>query len=283
VIGAAEPGLLPVGGMAWRVNREAAVLAGGTCALLLQLAHPAVAAGVAEHSDFRAQPFGRLRRTLTASYALAFGADPGVDWAVRHLNAVHAGVRGVVPETGNPYHALDPELLLWVHATLVDTAIRVYQRFVEPLTDAQADAVHRDMRPAAEALGIPSDLVPASLGELRAWMDERIESGEVRVGPTARALLPSVLYPLPAIPRWIWDLGHLVSLSTLDPRIRRQYRIGWSPARERGIDRLAEASRYLLPRLPEALRVLPGLRRGPGIMPGPAPAHAMRSRGRGGA
>ena len=112
-------------------------------------------------------------------------------------------------------------------------------------------------------------------------MDERIESGEVRVGPTARALLPSVLYPLPAIPRWMWDLGHLVSLSTLDPRIRRQYRIGWSPARERGIERLAAASRTVLPVLPEVLRVVPAGRQGPGIMPAPAPASAERPRGRG--
>ena len=129
-----DPGLFGPGSMAWRIDGEVLVLAGGTCALLMQLAHPAVAAGVDQHSDFRADPFARLRRTLTSSYAVAFGTASDAEAAIRRVNAIHAAVRGHVPETGAAYHATDPALLLWVHATLVDTALRVYDRYVAPLT-----------------------------------------------------------------------------------------------------------------------------------------------------
>ncbi|HEY7451945.1 MAG TPA: oxygenase MpaB family protein, partial [Candidatus Limnocylindria bacterium] len=127
-------GLFEPGSVSWRVDREAVVLAGGTCALLLQVAHPAVAAGVDAHSDFRADPFARLRRTLGASWSIVFGDRSSAERAIRRINAVHELVRGVVPETGAPYRALDPELLLWVHATLVDTALRMHDRFVAPLS-----------------------------------------------------------------------------------------------------------------------------------------------------
>jgi uncharacterized protein (DUF2236 family) len=256
----AEGGLLPVGGIAWRINREAVVLAGGSCALLMQLSHPSVAAGVAQHSDFQSRPFGRLRRTLVASYAIAFDSPPGSDRAIRHLNSIHAAVRGVEPESGRPYDALDSDLQLWVHATLVDTAARVYDRFVTPLSTLEADAFVREMHAPAVALGIRAADLPDSLADLRAWMAEQVASGEVRVGETARGLLPAVLYPVPGIPRWLWDAAHLVSLSTLDSAIRRQYGLGWTPARERGVERLARASRRVLPLLPVALRVVPHAR-----------------------
>jgi uncharacterized protein (DUF2236 family) len=126
----ADRGLFGPLSVSWRIDREVMVLAGGSGALLMQLAHPAVAAGVAEHTDFRADPFARLRRTLAATHAVVFGSTPRAERAIRRVNAIHAAVRGKVPETGEPYRALDPTLLLWVHATLVDTAIRVSDRFV---------------------------------------------------------------------------------------------------------------------------------------------------------
>ncbi len=89
-----DPGLFGPGSMAWRVDGEMLVLAGGSCALLMQLAHPAVAAGVDQHSDFRADPFARLRRTLTSSYAVAFGTASEAEAAIRRVNAIHAVVRG---------------------------------------------------------------------------------------------------------------------------------------------------------------------------------------------
>lgn len=255
-----DAGLFGPGSMSWRVDGEVLVLAGGSCALLMQLAHPAVAAGVAQHSDFQDDPFARLRRTLAASYAVVFGNRARAERAISRMNAIHTTVSGTIPETGGAYSALDPALMLWVHATLVDTAIRVYDRFVAPLTDEEAEAYHAEAREIALRLRIPDASLPSTLRELRAEMERLIGSGEVRVSPTARALAPAVLYPTRFPPRPIWDLAHLVSLSVLPPAIRDGYGIRWSPRRERGVALLAAASRRALPLVPSALRRVPAAR-----------------------
>ncbi|HEY7738335.1 MAG TPA: oxygenase MpaB family protein [Candidatus Limnocylindria bacterium] len=242
------------------MDREALVLAGGTCALLLQVAHPAVAAGVDAHSDFRADPFARLRRTLGTSWAIAFGDRSTAERAIGRINAVHRVVNGVVTETGRPYRALDPELLLWVHATLVDTALRMHDRFIARLSPDEMDTYHREAAEIAIRLGVPERMIPASLADLRAWMDARIASGEVRVGPTARSLAPFILYPTAFPPRVAWDAAHLASISILDPRIRRQYGLPWNARRDRGVARLAAVSRRLYPLLPTRVRHVPPAR-----------------------
>lgn len=256
----ADHGLFGPESLSWRIDREVLVLAGGSCALLMQLAHPAVAAGVAEHSDFRSDPFARLRRTLAATYAVVFGSTQRAERAIRRMNAIHASVAGTVPETGEPYSALDPALLLWVHATLVDTAIRVYDRFVARLSYEEAEAYHAEARQIAIRLGAADASLPGTLRDLRAEMDRLIRSGEVRVSDTARSLAPAVLYPTRFPPRLVWDLAHLVSLSVLPPAIRRGYGIRWSPRRERGIELLASTSRGLLPLVPDLLRHAPAAR-----------------------
>jgi uncharacterized protein (DUF2236 family) len=250
-------GLFGPGSASWRVDREVVVLAGGTAALLLQLAHPAVAAGVAQHSRFQEDPFARLRRTLTASFSVVFGTTQRAQRALDRIDHVHGFVRGTVPETGDPYGARDPELLLWVHATLIDTALRVYDRFVAPLSPDEAEAYHREGREIAIRLGVPAAVAPASLTELRGWMQERIMTGDVRVTPTARRLGQSVLYPTRLPPKWIWDLAHMPSVSILPPPIRAGYGIIWNQSRERGVERLAVASRGVLPLLPRGLRYVP--------------------------
>jgi uncharacterized protein (DUF2236 family) len=233
------------------------VLAGGTCALLLQLAHPAVAAGVAQHSDFRADPFARLRRTLHATFEVVFGTTQRAGRSLARIDAIHGQVQGVVPESGVAYQARDPRLLLWVHATLVDTAIRIYDRFVTPLAPDEAQEYHSECARVAVALGVPAELVPATLVDLRAEMGRMIADGEVSVTPTARELSQAVLYPTRFPPRFVWDAAHLASISVMPDELRRGYRIGWSAARQRGVDRLAAASRRLYPLLPPGLRHVP--------------------------
>jgi uncharacterized protein (DUF2236 family) len=254
-------GLFGPGSAAWQVDREVMVLAGGSCALLMQAAHPAVAAGVAQHSSYHVDPFGRLLRTLASSFAVVFGTRTQAAAAIRRVNAIHAAVRGTIPETGQRYSALEPEALLWVHATLVDTALRVYDRFVRPLTPAEAEAYHREATPIAELLHVPPAALPATLRETRAWMDEMVASGRVRVTPTAREIARTVLYPSRFPPRVAWDAAHLISISMLPDPIRRGYGLRWSPSRERGVDRLAAATRRLLPLVPGPLRYVPHARR----------------------
>jgi uncharacterized protein (DUF2236 family) len=253
-------GLFGPGSVSWRVDRELVVLAGGSCALLLQAAHPVVAAGVVEHSTYATDPFGRLLRTLTSSFDIVFGTRTEAEATIRRVNAIHASVRGRRPDDGSPYSALDPEALLWVHATLVDTALRVYARLVRPLTAAEEQRYHEEAGGVAVRLGVVPDSLPSTIAELRAWMDEMIASGQVRVTPGARHIAGTVLYPLPWVPRLAWDAAHLVSLATLRPEIRRQYGIGWSEARERGIERIAAASRGAMPLVPSLLRHAPQAR-----------------------
>ena len=110
-----------------RVDGELVLLLGGPRALLMQLAHPLVARGVAEHSGFKADPFARLQRTLDASFAIVFGSDEQSRRAAKSVKAAHRTVHG------DGYDANDPELLLWVHSTLVDTALRIHNRFLRSL------------------------------------------------------------------------------------------------------------------------------------------------------
>jgi len=250
-------GLFGPGSMSWRIDREVLVLAGGSCALLMQAAHPVVAAGVAQHSTYATDPVGRLVRTLTSSYDVIFGSRSVADAAIRRVNAIHAAVRGRLPEGGDAYSARDPEALLWVHATLVDTALRVYGCFVAPLSSDEEQAYHHECIRVAELLGVPAGAVPPTIGELRAWMAGMIESGRVRVTPTAREIAETVLYPSRLLPRLAWDAAHLISLATLPDALRRQYGIGWSAARQRGVQRIASTSRRVLPLVPRAIRHVP--------------------------
>lgn len=274
-------GLFGPDSVSWLVDRELVVLAGGSCALLLQAAHPAVAAGVVDHSTYATDPYGRLMRTLTSSFDVVFGTRSRAEATIRRVNAIHAAVRGQLPRGGGAYSATDPEALLWVHATLVDTALRVYRRFVGPIGARAEQDYYLESGTAARHLGVPAGDLPPTLVEMRGWMDDMVASGRVRVTPEARAIARTVLRPTPWLPRVVWEAAHLVSLSVLRDDVRRQYGIGWSPARRRGVRRLAALSRRVLPLLPSAVRHAPQARAADrrvamaaGIMDrGPARAH----------
>lgn len=253
-------GLFGPGSVSWRIDREMIVLAGGSCALLMQAAHPLVAAAVVEHSTYATDPFGRILRTLLTSYEVVFGSRSEADEALRRVNAIHATVRGRLRGTDEAYSAMDPDALLWVHATLVDTALRVYSRFAAPLSPEDEQAYYVESSRVAQVLGVRSaDLTP-TITDLRAWMTEMIGSGRVRVTPAAREIARTVLYPSRLPPRLAWDAAHLVSLSALPAALRAQYGISWSARRERGVERLARVSRLVIPWVPSALRHAPQAR-----------------------
>jgi uncharacterized protein (DUF2236 family) len=144
-----RPGLFDEHSITRRVNRENILLLGGGRALLMQLAHPKVAAGVDEHSDFRAHPIRRLRRTIRMTMAIVFGDRVTALAAARGVNQVHARVQG------RDYRALDPGLLLWVYATLADTALVTYETFVQPLMRGEREEFHEEFKLLGELLGIP--------------------------------------------------------------------------------------------------------------------------------
>jgi uncharacterized protein (DUF2236 family) len=244
--------------MTWRVDREIAVLlAAGPRALLLQVAHPKVAAAVAEHSRYRSDPLGRLRDTLDAIYGFAFEDARQVDRIVRRIHALHGRVNGSTPD-GQPYSARDPLLLLWVYATLIDSSILAYETYVAPLTAAEREQYYAEFRQAGPVWGIPADDFPASLVDLRAWMSQLIEAGEVQVTTQGRHVGRYILAPP------VWWLPppaalvlRLATLWLLPESLRPGFGYSWGPGHERLMRALATSSRATVPRLPHILRDLP--------------------------
>ncbi len=181
------------GSITRRVNRENVLLLGGGRALLMQLAHPKVTAGVDEHSDFRSHPVRRLRRTVRMTMAIVFGDRETALAAARAVNQTHGKVRG------REYRALDPELLLWVHTTLVDSAIVTYETFVKPLTAREREDFYQESKVLGELLGIPRDRFPRTHDDLDPVRDRhrgpapRVDPRAVRA-PVGRLAAP----PLPA-------------------------------------------------------------------------------------
>lgn len=253
----------------WRINREAVLLAAGPAALLLQIAHPLVAEGVAAHSDFRADPFGRLRRTLRTTLDMVFGDGPTADGAVRRLNGIHATVRGQVSDptaraaTGvTAYRALDPALLLWVQATLVVTSFQAYERWVGPLDDLDEDELWQDARRVGQRLGIPLDRSPADRPALRAyWAAMLAVDGPIRVSPTARRLAATIVRPpLPFIPGAVIDALATPGLALLPPHIRAAYGIPWGPGRAAFARLIDSLMRAWVGLVPAAWRAMPQAR-----------------------
>ena len=253
--------------LAWRINGEMVGLLGWGRAILLQVAHPLVAAGVAEHSHFssaRLDRVQRLQRTLNAMLTLTFGSRDEAVAVARHIDGIHGRVRGALHEpagplpAGAPYFARNPELLRWVHATYVDSALRVYQLYLGPLSTAQQDSYLRETTAIAPLLHIPDDYLPATTTALAAYMKRMLASDEIVVTDTARTLARALLAPVaPPLLRPLEWLLQLPIAGLLPPRIRAAYGLAWSPRHARALALSTAASRRVLPRLPAALRRWP--------------------------
>ena len=236
-------GLFRQGDVIRRVDGQTLLLLGGGRALLMQLAHPAVAAAVDEHSDFRQDAFGRLRRTLEVTTTMVFGTEAEGREAAAAVAAVHRRV------TGDGYRADDPELLLWVHATLVDTALRIHRRFLRPLPAGDAALYYAQSMRLAEALGVPLDRQPPDLAAFAAYVRRMV--GSLEVSPQARTVARAVLHPrVSPVVAPLAELARQVTVGLLPPPLRRQYGLSWDPGREAALQAAGLAARSILPRLP---------------------------------
>jgi uncharacterized protein (DUF2236 family) len=253
----------------WQINREAVLLGAGPATLLLQIAHPLIAEGVAAHSDFEADPFGRLRRTLRTTLAMVFGDGASAERAVRRLNGVHAGVRGDVADPiarevagVSSYRALDPELLLWVQATLIVMSVRAYRTWVAPLPTNDCEAFWQEARAVGERLGIPRHVSPPTWAELETWFEDQLRPrGPIVVTPTARRLASAIVRPpLPLVPLPFVDLAALPGLALLPSRIRDDYGIPWSRRRAALAFGLECGIRAWVRLMPRSARAMPQAR-----------------------
>jgi len=165
-----DDGFFGPASVTWRVSADLSAPVAGLRSLLVQALHPLAMAGVDQHSDWRTDPVGRLAATSAYEVTVTFGDRASATRVAQRVRAIHEHVRGVDTVTGQPYAAGDPALLLWVHAALVDSALAASALFGTPLTDAEADAYVAEMTVAAELLGVPHEIVPASTAALERYM-----------------------------------------------------------------------------------------------------------------
>ncbi len=255
--------------VARKINREMVVLLGWGRAILLQLAHPLVAAGVSDHSDFSAGARGYLRRvrhTVGAMLTICFGSPEEADRAIAGIRSVHDRINGHLSEAtgpfeaGTPYSAHDPPLLLWVHATLLESLIEAYELLVGPLDDSEKTAYVTEAGDVAVALGIPAEMVPRTFPDLRAYLDERYCSGDICVGETARTVGDALLRPTLGPASLLFAPSRVLTLGLLPDPIRQAYGFEWSDSLARSYRRIAALARSVRPILPRAVREWPAAR-----------------------
>lgn len=218
-----DPGLFGPGSPIWRVHGDLSMLIGGLRALLLQTLHPLAMAGVAEHSDYRQDPWGRLHRTGRFLGSTTFGTTAAAEASIEAVKRIHGRVRGIAPD-GRPYAADDPHLMLWVHITEADSFLTSYHRYGEGrLTQAEADDYVAQMAEIARRLGAedpPTD--EASLAaRLEAFRTEVRATGQAR--EAVRFLL---VPPVPLLARGAYGLIAAAAIASLPGWAQRQL---WLP------------------------------------------------------
>lgn len=224
----ADPGLFGPGSVTWRVHGDPVMWVAGLRALLLQALHPAAMAGVLRHSDFRADPWGRLLRTADYVGVVSFGSHAEVDAVGSRVRSIHGKVRGVDPETGVSYRADDPHLLRWVHCSEVESFLTTYQRAGGGLTPEEVDRYYAEQTRAAAVVGLDPETVPATAAEMAGYFTAvRDELGADR---RTRELARYVLAP--PMPRWVrwatparpaWATAAGLAIGLLPPWARRMY------------------------------------------------------------
>ena len=243
--------------VSWQVHREVTVLFGGARALLMQAAHPLVVAGANQTGMYDRNPWRRLQRTLILTYTLTFGTKAEAQAAADRINEIHERINGIDPVTGKRYDALDPELLLYVHACLVDSALLFEELTVGRLDDAGRQRFHEEQMLAAEMVLVPRDLIPATVPALRAWLADVEDRGDLLVTDGARRVYNLFLRPpegaewraiLPAVSR--------LAFATLPPVVREMYGIRLTVAKEATIRATFAAIRAGRPLLPAKYRFL---------------------------
>ncbi|MDP9280528.1 MAG: DUF2236 domain-containing protein [Chloroflexota bacterium] len=221
-------GILPRDAVARRLNRELFVALGSTAAVLLQIAHPLVAAGVDEHSDFRRDPFGRFHRTANTSFDAVFGDTARAKRALRRIDARHVAVRGTA-EDGRRYRAQDPRLLLWVQATLVLTSLRWYEVVVGRLPPLDRQRYWDEGKVFARELGVPEDLFPPTIGDLERYERDMLETAVVP-NVTSRLVARAVLHPFAMLPGAVYWPTDVIAAGLLPPSLREAFELRWGAA-----------------------------------------------------
>ena len=254
-----------------RMNAERLVVLGWGRAILMQLAHPLVAQGVADHSDFRSTALSRVRRlhgTIKAMLALTFGDPAAAEAAAGRINAIHDRVHGHLAEdagiwtAGTPYTATDPQLLTWVQATLLDSIPLAYDQMIAPLARADLDAYCAEASAASPRLRLAAGSVPSSRVELDAYLGRMLEGPTIAVTSAARELAREVIEPPGSYALWpVSSVARLASIGWLPPRIRTAYGFSWDDEDDRRLKAWCRRVRFVRRLTPDWLAQWPAARR----------------------
>ncbi len=251
-------GVLSRDSVARRTNRESFLLLGGAAAVLLQIAHPLVAAGVGAHSTYRTDFFGRLSRTVNTPLAVVFGTTAHAHAGLRRIGRRHVPVHGRAPD-GRSYDARDPALLVWVQVTLVLTSLRLYEYVLGRLSDAERDAYWQEARFFALELGATAESLPRTLSDVLAY-EHHMLATEAIPDANGVAVAREVVRPI----RWLPDIAYwpfdAITAGLLPPSLRLAFGLPWR-TRERLWFRFAIcALRLFVPLVPDRIRVVPQAR-----------------------
>ena len=255
-----------------RVNRERALALAGPRALLMQAAHPLAVAGLLAHSTALDEPYDRLARTAMVLSTIGFGSKRDADRVTARVRAMHRRVRGALAQPVGPYpagaryRADDPELLLWVLFSLMDSAIVVYRKYVRGMSRAEEAALWSDYRVVGRLFGLPAAAMPRTLADLDDYRREMLEGDRLHVSGWARERARQIVLepPVPLLARPLLETVNFVTIALLPDSIRDQY--GFSPipppiVRKALVGGGAEyVKRAVIPFLPERLRLVPAAR-----------------------
>lgn len=255
-----------------RVHRERAIALSGPRALLMQAAHPLAVSGLLAHSSAMDEPYDRLARTAEVMSTIGFGSREEADRVTAHVRAMHTKVRGRIREpvgrfpAGTPYRADQPDLLLWVLFTLVDSGVVVYRKYVGSLSRTEEAAYWEDYKAIGELFGLRRSDMPDTLEDLDAYRREMLEGDTLLVTDWARSRARQIVLepPVPWIARPLLETANFVTIALLPERIREQY--GFSPLPPAAVRRALVAGgaeyvkRVVIPFVPQRLRYVPAAR-----------------------
>jgi uncharacterized protein (DUF2236 family) len=256
-----------------RIHRERAVALSGPRALLMQAAHPLAVSGLLAHSSALDDPYDRLARTVQVVNTVVFGSRSDADRVTRRVRAMHRSVSGRLPDRagryprGTPYRGDDPELLLWVLFSLVDSALVFYRKYVSSLSRADESSYWEDFKVFGRLFGVPSPHLPDTLDDLHAYRRRMLDGDELFVTDWARRRARQIVFSPPVSwrARPLLETVNFVTIALLPDPIRRQY--GFSalppPAVRKALVAVGAeyVKRGMLPFLPDQVRLVPSARR----------------------
>jgi uncharacterized protein (DUF2236 family) len=252
-------GVFGPGSLTWQIDRESAIFLGAGRALLLQLAHPWVAAAIEQHSDAFANPVGRFHRTFGTVFAMVFGTLDQSMSAARHLHRRHASITGQLPWTAGPfsagatYCANAIPALRWVYATLIETALVAYELVLPPITPRQRDRYYRESQLFAGLFGISNEYLPRDWAEFSTYFSAMVQSETLSVSDRARTMARRLVtgadlwLPVPASYQ---DL----TIALLPAPLRERFGFSFGETQKQQMRRAVALSRRLYPLLPARLR-----------------------------